>query len=184
LKTNFIFATHFHELINYEEITGIQSMKMMHLSVTYDRERDCLLYDRKLKDGPGDSNYGLIVAKSLYLPDDFLENAYDFRRKYFSQVSAGELSNSTTKYNAKKIRGVCEMCKCAIADEIHHLAPQSLANNNYIDSFHKNHPANLMGLCNKCHLKEHEEERTSGKIIAKRRKKTTQGYVLAEETKS
>lgn len=185
LKTNFIFATHFHELIKYEEITNITSMKMMHLSVIYDRETDCLIYDRKLKDGPGDSNYGLIVAKSLYLPEDFLENAYDFRRKYFTQGVVGELLHNTTKYNAKKIRGICEMCKCAIAEEIHHLAPQSLADgDNYIGTFHKNHTANLMSLCNQCHLKEHHIEKDAGKLIIKRRKKTTNGYTISEESKN
>jgi DNA mismatch repair protein MutS len=175
LKSNFIFATHFHEIVNYPEVTSIQSLKMYHLSVSYDRENDCLIYDRKLRSGSGDSNYGLIVAKSLYLPEDFLENAYDFRRKYFPETAGSELSNNTTTYNAKKIRGICEKCKIEIADEIHHLHPQRLANENgFIDTFHKNHPANLMGLCNNCHLQEHQNGDKP-----KRKVKTTKGYVVA-----
>lgn len=178
LKSNFIFATHFHEIVNYPEVTSIQSMNMYHLSVSYSRQHDCLIYDRKLRSGPGDSNYGLIVAKSLYLPDDFLENAYDFRRKYFPQTAGSELSNQTSTYNAKKIRGICEKCNIEIAEEIHHLQPQRLANENgFIDTFHKNHPANLMGLCSKCHLLEHRDEEHDGAI--KRKTKTTKGYVIA-----
>jgi len=174
LTSNYIFATHFHEIVNYPEVTSIQSLKMYHLSVSYDRENDCLIYDRKLRSGSGDSNYGLIVAKSLYLPEDFLENAYDFRRKYFPETAGSELSNNTTTYNAKKIRGICEKCKIEIADEIHHLHPQRLANDNgFIDTFHKNHPANLMGLCNNCHLQEHQ-----GGDKIKRKAKTTKGYTV------
>jgi len=41
------------------------------MEVTYDRANDCLIYDRKLKDGSGPRTYGLEVCKSLYLGDDF-----------------------------------------------------------------------------------------------------------------
>ena len=174
LKSNYVFATHFHEIVNYPEVTSIMTLKMYHLSVSYDRTYDCLVYDRKLRDGSGDSNYGLIVAKSLYLPEEFLENAYDFRRKYFPEKAGSELSNNITTYNAKKIRGICEKCKIELAEEIHHLQPQRLADENgFIETFHKNHPANLIGLCNKCHLEEHHEENP-----LKKKKKTTKGYII------
>ena len=55
---------------------------MMHMTVIYDKERDVLQYDRKLKDGPGESMYGLEVCKSLSLPSEFLEQAYHIRNKY------------------------------------------------------------------------------------------------------
>ena len=45
------------------------------MTVVYNRELDSLVYDRKLKDGPGDSMYGLEVCKALDLPSSFLERA-------------------------------------------------------------------------------------------------------------
>ena len=53
---------------------------MKHLSVCYDYKLKTLIYDRKIKDGPGESIYGLEVYKSLLLPDDFLKNAYEKRK--------------------------------------------------------------------------------------------------------
>lgn len=175
MKSSYIFATHFHEITKYDEVKEIKTMVMNHLSVTYDAENECLVYDRKLQNGTGDSNYGLIVAKSLFLPEDFMDDAYSFRRKYFPS-SSGELSSNITVYNAKKIKGICEMCKIDYAEEIHHLIPQKNANKEgFIDNFHKNHPANLQSLCGKCHLKIHHE---GDNFKPQLRKKTTKGYVI------
>jgi len=144
------------------------------MSVYYDREKDCLVYDRKLKDGPGNSMYGLEVCKSLYLPEDFLQNAYSIRCKYFPE-SRGELANSLSPYNARKIKGKCEMCKENMGEEIHHINHQAEANENgFIGSFHKNHVANLVSVCKKCHDEFHSKP-AAPKIS---RKKTTRGYSI------
>lgn len=82
LKSSFIFATHLHEITNYEEILSLKSVKLKHMSVVYNKEQDILIYDRKLKDGPGTSMYGLEVCKSLGLPQEFLDSAYEIRMKY------------------------------------------------------------------------------------------------------
>jgi DNA mismatch repair protein MutS len=189
-NTSFIFATHFHEIVNYDEIKALERMKMMHLAVLYDREKDCLIYDRKLKEGSGTRMYGLEVCKSLYLPDEFLEKAYSIRNKYFPDT-VGELSNKTTVYNSKKILSTCEKCKVNVGEEIHHLQEQRNANNDgFIDGFHKNHVANLMSICQKCHDDIHSKKNTETipplsvkssnneklckpKVV---RKKTTAGY--------
>ncbi len=81
-KSSFIFATHFHEIINYDEIKNIKTLKLLHMSVIYDKSKDKLIYDRILKNGPGDNMYGLEVCKSLNLPEDFLETAHNIRNKY------------------------------------------------------------------------------------------------------
>ena len=39
-------------------------MKMYHMSVIFDKANNKLVYDRKLKAGPGESMYGLEVCKS------------------------------------------------------------------------------------------------------------------------
>ena len=79
---NFVFATRFHEIVNYEEIKEKPFLKLKHMAVIYDREKDCLIYDRQLRNGPGESMYGLEVCKSLHLPEDFLANAHKLRNKY------------------------------------------------------------------------------------------------------
>ena len=47
------------------------------MQVSYDESSGALIYDRILKDGSGESIYGLEVCKSLHLPNDFLEYAFE-----------------------------------------------------------------------------------------------------------
>lgn len=170
-----IFATHLHEIVDYEEIEKLENLDIKHMTVVYDREKDILIYDRKLKDGPGESMYGLEVCKSLHLPGDFLENAYAIRRKYKNEE--GLLSQKTSHFNSKKIMGKCELCKKNIGAEVHHLQHQENANeNNIIKTFHKNHPANLLTLCEKCHDNIHKTGKQHKKI------KTSIGIEISEVT--
>lgn len=177
-NTSFIFATHLHEIVDYDEIRDLKSVLLKHMSVMYDRENDKLIYDRKLKDGPGDNMYGLEVCKSLNLPGSFLELAHNIRMKYHP-VSGSILSLKTSHYNAKKIVGICEMCKEQMGQEVHHLQHQRTANENGVIQqeneapFHKNRVANLMSLCEKCHDKIHNETKTKHKKV-----KTSKGIEL------
>lgn len=175
-KSSFIFATHFHEIIKYDEMRELTKISIAHMAVHFDRELDCLVYDRKLQSGPGNRMYGLEVCKSLYLPNDFLEKAYEIRNKYHPETR-GDLSNPTSSYNAMKMRGICELCNDEISQETHHLAEQNKADQEgYIGTFHKNHKANLLALCEKCHVKQHNQ--TIPVILGK--KKTTKGYKLVK----
>ena len=191
-RTSFMFATHFHEIADYEEIYSLDKIRLKHLEVWYDREKDCLVYDRKIKEGSGERNYGLEVCKSLYLPDTFMERAYDLRRKYNTE-NDGSLSHTTSHYNAKKIKGFCEKCHIRIGEEIHHLQEQQMADKNGFISgyFHKNHPGNLMTVCKKCHDEFHGTispltmQSSPNQSIKKKviRKKTTRGYDYIIESK-
>ena len=174
-QSTFLFATHFHEVVKYEEIKALNRIRMMHMEVIYDEANDCLVYNRKLKEGPGNSMYGLEVCKSLGLPDEFLNEALSIRLKY-SDEDSGILSHKQSHYNAKKIKGICEICKELIGDDIHHLQYQNRANdtNNYIEDFHKNHKANLVNICNNCHDNIHKDNTQYKKT------KTTKGYRLEE----
>jgi len=171
-KSTFLFATHFHEITKYEEIQFLEKLGLKHMSVHYDKANNSLVYDRILKDGQGSRMYGLEVCKSLYMEESFLELAYSFRNKYFPDKK-GELQHGNSIYNSKKIRGMCEICRCEIAEETHHLSPQKDADKNgFIGSFHKNHKANLTSVCEKCHDKLHET------TDIKKKKKTTNGYKI------
>jgi DNA mismatch repair protein MutS len=161
-KSSYIFATHLHEIVHYDEITCISSLKLKHMSVIYDKERDILIYDRKLKDGAGNNMYGLEVCKSLHLPADFLDLAYEIRMKYNPETSS-MLSLKQSHFNSKKIMGICEKCGIHMSKEVHHLTHQSTADENgLIDingyKVHKNSVANLMSLCEKCHDEFHENK--------------------------
>lgn len=172
-RSTFLFATHFHEITKYDEIKNLNKLGLKHMSVHYDNSINSLIYDRILKDGQGSRMYGLEVCKSLYMEESFLERAYSFRNKYFPDQK-GELQHGHSIYNAKKIRGLCEICKTELAEETHHLSPQRNASKNgYIGSFHKNHKANLASVCESCHDNLHRED-TSVSI-----KKSTNGYVFA-----
>ena len=179
LGCSFIFATHFHEIIGYDEITSLHNVGMKHMSVIYDLERDTLIYDRKLKDGPGTNMYGLEVCKSLSLPDDFLENAHKIRMKYHPE-SGSILEQKVSHFNAKHIKGgKCEKCLQNLAVDVHHLIFQNEANDKGIIkkkglTFNKNNTANLVNLCSKCHDEIHKTNKQYKKT------KTTIGITLEE----
>ena len=163
-ESTFLFATHFHEITKYDEIKALNRMGLKHMAVHYDKSADSLVYDRILKDGQGSRMYGLEVCKSLYMEPEFLERAYNFRNKYFAE-QMGELNHSPSHFNRKKIRGFCEICKTELAEETHHLSPQQDADKKgFIGSFHKNHTANLAGVCEKCHNELHKDGQTEIKI--------------------
>ena len=171
-QSTFIFATHLHNIVSFDEIINMKNVSCNHMSVYYDSYNDTLVYDRKLKDGSGDSIYGLEVCKSLHLPYDFLENAYEIRNKYMNKNN-NLLTNNISRYNSKKILSTCEICNINPGTEIHHLIPQRNANeDNYIDHFHKNHVANLTSICENCHNKIHKDNYELKKI------KTTKGYMF------
>lgn len=177
-KCSFIFATHLHEILQYDEIIELENVHVKHMSVIYNKETECLEYDRKLKDGPGNNMYGLEVCKSLNLPNDFLENAYNIRIKYHPE-SASILDRKQSHFNANKLVGMCEMCGKNMASEVHHLQYQSEANDSGIiirneTIFHKNHKANLLNICEQCHTKIHKENKQYKKV------KTTTGMILKE----
>jgi DNA mismatch repair protein MutS len=172
-QSSFIFATHFHEIVTYDEIVALNRLMMKHMEVHYDREADCLVYDRKLRDGSGPKIYGLEVCKSLYLDQDFLDAAYAIRNKYYPETQGILSHNITTRYNSLKIKGMCEICGSKMGEEIHHLNPQKNADvNGFIGSFHKNHVANLATVCEVCHDKIHSDTEQLAK------KKTTKGYKI------
>ena len=172
-KASFIFATHFHEITDRSEIKDLNKLCLKHMTVRYDQAADVLVYDRILKDGPGNSNYGLEVCKSLSMPEDFLNRAHEIRIKY-NPKEKDVLSMTQSRYNSGKLIGKCEMCK-DVATEIHHMYPQEIADENgFIEGFKKNHAGNLMSICNKCH-----KGLTKNKVVHKKHK-TTIGICLEE----
>jgi|TARA_B110000093_G_scaffold183426_1_gene234802 DNA mismatch repair protein MutS len=178
-KCTFIFATHLHEIVHYDEIEEMEKVHLKHMTVVYDQERDVLVYDRKLKNGAGENMYGLEVCKSLNLPRDFLDLAHEIRNKYHPE-NQSILSLTGSHFNSKKIMGMCEMCNKEVGSDVHHMQYQKDADSDGFileserkEVFHKNHLANLMTLCEKCHNELH---RTNKKI---KRVKTNKGIMIS-----
>ena len=86
-KSSFIFATHFHQIKDFDEIKKMNSINLKHMKVLYNHETQKLVYDRKLNEGAGDSIYGLEVCKSLNMPDDFIARCYEIRNKHMNNVN-------------------------------------------------------------------------------------------------
>jgi len=177
-KSSFIFATHLHEIAHYDEVKELTDVHLKHLSVIYDNTTNALIYDRKLRDGPGESMYGLEVCKSLNLPEDFLQNAIELRNKYDSSSAHNNLLNaSTSQYNSQKIISMCEMCHDNKAEHVHHLQHQRTASSKgFLGTSHKNHLGNLMSLCISCHHSIH-----SGDNDQHVKRKTTNGNHVLEK---
>tara|TARA_Y100000780_G_C13672529_1_gene412974 strand:- start:913 stop:2091 length:1179 start_codon:yes stop_codon:yes gene_type:complete len=170
-NAKYIFATHFHEVTNMDEIKKMEYLKMKHMSVYYDAKLDSLVYNRLLKDGPGNNMYGLEVCKSLNLPTDFLDLANSIRHKKFSKNKLVSSMNGSS-YNMNKLKTNCEICDNECVD-VHHLQHQKYADDrNFIDHFHKNSQANLINVCKKCHDDFHKDDTQYKRV------KTTNGYKI------
>jgi DNA mismatch repair protein MutS len=152
-QTSFIFATHYHELNNITQIKDLERLKIFHLKVHYDQSRDILVYDRNLEPGPGNTYYGLEVAKAMNIPAEYLELANTIRKDLLHE----KIKHSS--YNSNLTVQMCEICKCSISHmlEVHHVVQQSTANSDgFIESgIHKNNLRNLIVLCSKCHDSYH-----------------------------
>jgi len=153
LKSNFIFATHLHQLMNLEEIKALKNVVAKHLEVYFDEKLQKLVYNRKLQDGNGSSVYGLEFAKSLYMDEEFLEIANSIRKKVSNEYEELELltKNKKSIYNKDVLVSTCAICGKR-ADEVHHIKPKSTIKN----EFQKHHKYNLIPLCKYHHRLAHE----------------------------
>ena len=98
----------------------------------------------------------------MNLDGDFIEKAKEIRASMNTKQTTIEVALITTsKYNAKKIIAICEICCDSTATDVHHINQQCDANhNNVIESneygiFNKNKLWNLVSLCKNCHKSVH-----------------------------
>ena len=158
IKTNtkFFFTTHLHEIPLVQDIIDLdEKLNICHLSV--DIIGNNIIYQRKLKNGPGSSLYGLEVAQSLLESPDLIEKAFEIRNK----LIGNQKKIKKSVYNSKKVIESCEICSSTKQLEVDHITPQMTADDKGFlsDSRHKNHLSNLCTLCHICHL-----NKTLGKI--------------------
>ena len=161
LRSLFLFATHLHQLSTMREITTLDNVVDLHLSVEYDEQKDTLLFNRVLQAGSGSSIYGLEFAKSLHMDDDFLQTANKIRKRLANDFDELELlvKKKKSKYNKELYVTKCVICG-AVAEDVHHISERSLADKSgFIGHFHQDNKHNLVPLC-----KEHHKQIHEGKI--------------------
>jgi DNA mismatch repair protein MutS len=171
-RTQFLFATHLHELMDFAEISGLKSIRPYHLTVLTDpRNGGKLRYDRRLKEGAGSPMYGLEVCRGLDMDPEFLRRAVDIRKRIESMPSIDKAS----RYNARVAVQVCGVCGSNRQLETHHILPQASANTDGFvgPGLHKNAAGNLVVLCDGCHNRHHR-----GEIIIRGWIQTTGGRML------
>jgi DNA mismatch repair protein MutS len=148
-----------------------QSLRICHL--TTQKLADDLFYDRILKPGPGESIYGLEVAKSVGLNRAFLDECHKIRNELLG-ISEMLVNAKTSRYSSAIYMDECMSCHKNKAAETHHIQPQRDADaNGIINDMHKNHVSNLIPLCKQCHLDMENGKRT---VIVRQ---ITGGYELA-----
>ena len=157
----FLFATHLHQLSTMPEITTLDNVVDLHLSVEYDEEKDTLVFNRVLQSGSGSSIYGLEFAKSLHMDSEFLQTANKIRKRLANDFDELELlvKKKKSKYNKELYVTKCIICG-GVAEDVHHISQRSLADKaGFIGHFHQDNKHNLVPLC-----KEHHKEIHEGKI--------------------
>ena len=174
----FLFATHLHQLSTMQEITTLNNVVDLHLSVEYDEEKDTLLFNRVLQEGSGSSIYGLEFAKSLHMDNEFLDTANKIRKRLSNDFDELELlvKKKKSKYNKELYVTKCVICG-AMAEDVHHISQRSLADKaGFIGHFHQDNKHNLVPLC-----KEHHNQIHEGKIHVEGFVMTSKGLELKFE---
>jgi DNA mismatch repair protein MutS len=160
-NVNFMFTTHLHNV--YPFVRDIPNVRTFHLSVKF--KEDDIVFERKLKDGPGGSIYGLEVCEHLNMDTELLARAFQLRNIITPDKADTEIcidKMTPTKYNRNKIKNVCEMCGyCPRLPtdsplDTHHIKHQAEADENgIIDGTSVHAKSNLKVLCKKCHSIQH-----------------------------
>lgn len=194
LKTQFIFATHLHQLNDLEEIQELTTqpssfstqessatrteekpeynLGIYHLHVNYNPVEHRLEYDRQLRPGPGNPIYGIEVARAMSLDDDLLSQANRIRQKLISNDQQ-ILTNRRSRYNQNLLMDKCRVCH-APSEDTHHIKFQSKADKyGLIDNMNKNQEKNLVPLCKRCHRKI-----DTGELVIRGYLETSEGLKL------
>jgi DNA mismatch repair protein MutS len=156
MKCSFIFTSHLHQLMDIQIIKEIQSLKIYHLKIEYDAEKELLIYKRKLEEGSGPAIYGLEVCKALDLGNEFISLARKIQME-ITNTSETLLNDKKSNYNTDILMDICQICNTK-SEHTHHIKEQNVADSNgIIDHHHKNISHNLVPLCESCHHKVHNE---------------------------
>ena len=156
IKCSFIFTSHLHQIMDIPLVKNIDSLEIYHLKIKYDKEKDLLIYERKLEKGSGPAIYGLEVCKAMDLGSEFISLARSVQIE-ITDLHQTLLNDKQSNYNADIMMDKCQVCSKP-SEHTHHIKEQHEADQNgNIDHHHKNINHNLVPLCESCHHKVHNE---------------------------
>lgn len=159
-KTNFIFITHLHELVDIDEIKELKNIGIFHLNVIINEKTRDVTFDRKLIPNKCQSNYGIEIASYAGLDKNFINTAYKIRDK-FKNIN-NRINTKTSKYNSQLYMNECKICKVKPTDELpldtHHITEQCEFRKDHNFNFGKDDIFNLVPLCKKCHTEVHQKK--------------------------
>lgn len=152
-KVKFIFATHLHKLVHMKclQETNLPPLKIMHIHVEYDVQNDIFVYNRLLKEGQGDTIYGIEIASKI-LNNIKFSRVMNSIKKDISTDKKRIVSTKKSRYNTKITVDSCQVCGANDGLETHHIVPQS------IDPSLITERSNLVVLCKICHNNVHSNK--------------------------
>lgn len=150
--TKYVFATHFHRLVEMECIRSLKHMRMWHLDVRKDMEREGkLIYNRVLMPGSGPSDYTTLVCDAMGMLNNVVSRARELREELVSGTAAehggllfseedqqvrihnkvlmqAKKGVTTSKYNKNlELVGKCMVCGWEGKCDTHHIRQQQMA---------------------------------------------------------
>nr|YP_010289317.1 MutS-like protein [Alcyonium digitatum]UKP87238.1 MutS-like protein [Alcyonium digitatum] len=154
-QTSFVLSTHLHQVCSLID----SPVRYYHLSVIQQEDLG-LIYERKLKPGPGPSQYGIEVMGHIINDKKFYTSALKYRKLINWEPPSRSESSSLTvfrpsKYNARVFIDSCEICG-APAEAIHHIQPKNQLKNQPKKLC--NRRSNLVPVCSSCHLDIHRNK--------------------------
>nr|YP_010322732.1 MutS-like protein [Arula petunia]UKP87350.1 MutS-like protein [Arula petunia] len=157
-QTSFVLSTHLHQVCSLID----SPVQYYHLSVTQQKDL-CLIYERKLKPGPGPSQYGIEVMGHIIKDKKFYNSALKYRKlinweppSRSSRIVPNSLAVfRPSRYNAQVFIDLCEICG-APAEAIHHIQPKSKFKK--LCDKRLNRRSNLVSVCLSCHLDIHKNK--------------------------
>nr|UKP87308.1 MutS-like protein [Anthomastinae sp. n. ANT85] len=152
-RTSFVLTTHLHQVCYLID----SSVRCYHLSVI---QQEGIIYERKLKPGPGPPQYGIEVMGHIINDREFYSSALKYRKlinckspPLWPRSKSGSLPVfRPSRYNPQVFIDSCEICG-APAEAIHHIKPKKLCS-----SFNLNRRSNLVPVCSSCHLDIHRNK--------------------------
>lgn len=146
--TRTFVTTHYHELMQHPGINGLSTLRVMHLGMVVTEAG--VTFERRLRDGPCNPNYGIMVASAYGFDAAFIREATSAR-----EIVGGIPGPKRSRYNRKLVVSKCEVCG-GVASDSHHIRHRADAiDGRHADGVHEHHVSNLMALCEACHTLAH-----------------------------
>jgi len=161
----FLFTTHLHSVFSIPEISQHPKLNVCHFEITCPEssphsntlliENIQLRYNRELKEGIGETTYGIEIARTLQLPASIIADAFRFRNRMEVYVHPTENQGKRSKYNPKLNCSQCSICKSSFRLHTHHITPQKEWKQDTPPPHAKDGLYNLIVLCETCHHSLH-----------------------------